>query len=284
MGSDGISDRDFLGVLLMRFDGKVAVVTGAGDGIGMAIARTLASEGAKIVVADINPESGERAAEGIVSAGGSAISLPTDVADEAQVQHMVDAAVATLGRIDILVNNAGVVGHLKVVDMDREVWDRQIAVQLTGPFLASKHVARHMIQRGGGGRIVNISSVSAVMGRVKAAAHCASKGGLTMLTKVLAMELGEFQITVNAVAPGLIDVPSQRDEKNISSSYKKRYLEELPLGRMGQPDDIARSVLFLCSDDAAWITGQLYLVDGGLMSGHYSFQGNADFTMLKGHT
>lgn len=268
----------------MSVDGKVAIVTGAGDGIGFAIARTLASQGASVVVADISEQSGARAAAAITSAGGKAMSLPTDVADESRVKHTVEQTVATYGRVDILVNNAGVVGHLMVVDMDREVWDRQIAVQLTGPFLMSKHVARHMIDRGGGGRIVNISSVSAVMGRMKLAAHCASKGGLTMLTKVLAMELGQHQVTVNAVAPGLIDVPSQRDEQNLSSSYKTRYLEELPLGRIGQPDDIAQTVLFLCSSAAAWITGQLYLVDGGLMAGHYSFQGIADFAMLKGHT
>ena len=120
------------------------------------------------------------------------------------------------------------------------------------------------------------------MGRVKGGAHCASKAGLTLLTKVLAMELGPYGITVNAVAPGLIDVPAQRDEMNLSSAYKQRYLQEVPLGRIGEPADIARNVLFLCSDDAAWISGQLHVVDGGLMAGHLSFQGVHDFTMLGG--
>jgi len=105
---------------------------------------------------------------------------------------------------------------------------------------------------------------------------------LTMLTKVLAMELGQHQITVNAVAPGLIDVRSQRDEQNVSSAYKKRYLEEVPLGRIGETSEVARIVMFLASDDAEWISGQLFVIDGGLMAGHYSFQGNQDFTMLKG--
>jgi NAD(P)-dependent dehydrogenase (short-subunit alcohol dehydrogenase family) len=121
------------------------------------------------------------------------------------------------------------------------------------------------------------------MGRIKGGPHCAAKGGLTMLTKVAAMELAEYGINVNAVAPGLIDVPAQRVEENLSSEYQNRYMQEVPLGRMGLPSDIAKMVLFLSSDEADWITGQLYLVDGGLMSGHYTFQGSHDFVMLDGH-
>lgn len=267
---------------MQRFAGKVAIVTGAGSGIGRAIAGALAAAGAAVAIADINPAAGEQAAAELAAGGARAVAIPTDVSDEAQVEQMVAATVAQLGQVDILVNNAGVVAHRLLIDMEREVWDRQLAVQLTGPFLASRHVARHLIARRAPGRIVNISSVSALMGRVKGGAHCASKAGLTLLTKVLAMELGAYGITVNAVAPGLIDVPAQRDELNLSSAYQERYLQEVPLGRIGRPEDIAATVLFLCSDEAAWVSGQLHVVDGGLMAGHLSFQGVHDFTMLNG--
>lgn len=267
---------------MSRFEGQVAIVTGAGNGIGLSIAHAYAAEGAHVVIADISESSGEKAVREIETAGGKAISVPTDVSDESQVEAMVRTVLDQLGRIDILVNNAGVVVHKSLVDLERAEWDRQLDVQLAGPFLTIKHVGRHMMERGRG-NVVNISSVSALMGRIKGGPHCAAKGGLTMLTKVAAMEFAEYGIRVNAVAPGLIDVPSQRAEENISTAYKTRYLQEVPLGRMGETADIARMVLFLTSDEADWVTGQLFLVDGGLMSGHYSFRGNHDFTLLQGH-
>ena len=268
---------------MKNFDGKVVIVTGAGNGIGLSIAHAYAAEGAYVVVADINEAAGDRAVEEVIAAGGKAISVPTDVSDEARVDSMVEKIIDKLGRIDILVNNAGITVHKLLVDLERETWDRQLGVQLTGPFLTTKHVSRHMIDRGGGGKIVNISSVASMMGRVKLGAYCVAKGGLTMLTKVAAMELAEYSVNVNAVAPGLIDVPAQRIEENLSAAYKESYMREVPLGRMGLPSDIAKMVLFLSSDESDWITGQIFMVDGGLMSGHYSFRGNPDRAMLDGH-
>jgi NAD(P)-dependent dehydrogenase (short-subunit alcohol dehydrogenase family) len=268
---------------MKRFIGKVAIVTGAGNGIGLVIANKFAAEGAKVIVADINDSAGERTAREIIDSGGTALSITTDVSDEKQVKTMVEKVLSQFGQIDVLVNNAGISVHKLLIELEREAWDRQIEVQLTGPFLTIKHVGRQMIAQGKGGKIVNISSIAAMMGRIKTGPHCASKGGLTMLTKVAAMELAKHGINVNAVAPGLIDVPAQRDEQNLSEAYKNSYMKEVPLGRMGLPSDIANMVLFLSSSEAEWITGQLFPVDGGLMSGNYSFQGTHDFTMLYGH-
>jgi len=267
---------------IMRFEQKVVIVSGAGNGIGQAIAQAFAAEGARVVVADINAAAGERAAAALVANGGHALAIATDVADEAQVERLVAMAGEHFGQIDVLVNNAGVVAHKLLLEMNRADWDRQLAVQLTGPFLLSKHAARLMIDRGTAGKIINISSVAALMGRVKGGAHCASKAGLTLLTKVLAMELGQYGLTVNAVAPGLVETKAQKEEMNLSAEYQQRYLQELPLGRVGQPDDIAKAVLFLASPDAGWISGQLHVVDGGLMAGHLSFQGVHDYTKLWG--
>jgi 3-oxoacyl-[acyl-carrier protein] reductase len=265
-----------------RFSSKVAVITGAGTGIGLAIAGRLAAEGAMVVVAEINTEAAATACATIRAAGGMAENLPVDVSDETQVARMVAEVEQRFGGIDILVNNAGVVLHKLVLDTPLPEWERQLAVQLTGPFLTSRQVAKGMVARGRGGRILNISSLSAEMGRVRGAAHCASKAGLVMLTKVLAMELAPYGITVNAVAPGLIDVPSQRDEQNISAAYRDSYIRMIPLGRLGEMEEVASLVAYLASEEARWITGQQMRVDGGTMAGHYALGEQHDHAALDG--
>ena len=266
-----------------RFDGKVVIVTGAGNGIGLCIAQTFAEDGASVVVAEVEPSAGKRAVQTITDAGGSALFVPVDVSDEEQVETMVATTVKRYGRVDILVNNAGIVVHKLLIELEREEWDRQLAVQTTGPFLTAKHVARHMIARGGPGKIINIASVAGLLGRIRCGPHCVAKAGVISLTKVLALELGQYKINVNVLAPGLIDVPYQEDEKILSTVYKNSILEMLPLGRIGQPIDIARGVQFLACSDSDWITGQVFVADGGLTAGHYNLQGLQDFTMLGGH-
>lgn len=253
-------------------DGRAAIVTGAATGIGRAIAELFLRRGVSVAIADLNAPLAERTAAELQSLG-RCIAVPTDVADEESVQSMVTTTRGAFGTVDYLVNCAGIHLHKLVVETERAEWDRQLAVQLTGPFLCSREVARDMLAHGTRGALVNIVSAAARMGRVKGSAHCASKAGLVALTQVLAMELGPHGIRVNAVGPGLIDTESQRDEAVISSAYKAAYLKEIPLGTLGESSDIAEAVAFLCSDAARWITGHTLYVDGGFLAGNLSLQG-----------
>lgn len=257
------------------FDGRTAIVTGAATGIGRAIAELFLQRGAPVVIADVNSGLAQDTASELQQIG-NCISIPTDVSDESSIIRLVERTCEELGNPHYLVNCAGIHLHKLVIETERAEWDRQLAVQLTGPFLCSREVARSMLQNETQGAIVNIVSAAARMGRVKGSAHCVSKAGLTMLTQVLAMELGPHNIRVNAVGPGLVDTESQRDEAVISSGYKQAYLKELPLARLGEPIDIAEAVLFLCSDAARWITGQTLFVDGGFLAGNLTLQGLHD--------
>jgi len=256
----------------MELQGRCAIVTGGGRGIGREIALMLASHGASITVADLDPYHGKAVAEEINSQGGSALSVRVDVSCNDQVEAMVSSSVKAFGSLYILVNNAGIGQNALVVDTTEEDWDRILTVNLKGQFLCSRDAAKVMIRQGIGGRIVNIASTAADNGRVEGAAYCASKAGVVQLTKVLAMELGAHNINVNAVSPGLTDT-TDAPNINASPAYRSAFLSQVSLGRAGQAKEIAQTVLFLASPQANFITGEVIHVDGGYSAGKLTVRG-----------
>lgn len=246
--------------LRVNLKDKVAVVTGAGRGIGQAIAFSLAEAGATLACLDINKELVDSTVGTITSKGAQAQAWVCDVSDGAQVERVVQEILKTFSRIDILVNNAGITRDNLVLRMKEEEWDAVLNVNLRGAFLMCRAVAKAMI-RAHAGRIVNIASVSGMIGNPGQANYSASKAGLIGLTRTLARELAKRNITVNAVAPGFIGT-------EMSAKLGQEVIEEIkqrtPLGRLGEPQDVADAVLFLCSDAASFITGHVLVVDGGL--------------------
>lgn len=256
-----------------RFEGKVVVVTGAASGIGRAIITAFVREGAKGVIADVDREWAGMVAQSLRSEGGEVLVCTTDVSKADQVEAMMAAVLERFGRLDIFVNNAGVGVHKEVVDLTEEDWDYQVDVQLKGAFLCSRAAARQMIKQGGAGRIINIGSGAATNARIQAAPHCASKAGVLMLTKVMALELGKYGITVNCVSPGLTDVSGVSRHGGATPEYIANHLTAMPLGRLARPEEIANMVLFLASDQAEFVTGQHIAVDGGYGAGKYNIRG-----------
>jgi NAD(P)-dependent dehydrogenase (short-subunit alcohol dehydrogenase family) len=249
--------------------GKVALVTGAGGGIGAACARALAREGAAVALADIDLAAARREADAIVAEGGRAIALAVDMADEASVIAMVEAAVDQLGALDILHNNAADTRLSGTRDMpvervDTEVWDAILRVNLRGAMIASRAAIPHLRRRGGGA-IVNTSSGAALAGGLSHSAYSASKAALHSLTQSIATQHGKEGIRCNAIAPGLIVTPATRDSY-ASSEVGEIMLRHHLTPRLGRPEDIAAAVVFLASDEAAFITGQVICVDGGLLA------------------
>ena len=254
----------------MNLSGKSAIVTGAASGIGREIALTLAANGAQVTVADINPEGAASVAGQIAESGGMAGVAQVDVTDSEKVNSMVEAATSAFGSLDILVNVAGFGFNSRIVDMREEDWDLVLGVNLKGQFLCCRAAARRMIEQGQGGRIVNIASTAANNARYEGGAYCAAKAGVVQLTKVLALELGEYGITVNAVGPGFTETPATVES---SDEYRSNFLAQVPAGRSGRTSDIANAVLFLASPLAEYVNGQAIYVDGGYSAGKLTVRG-----------
>jgi NAD(P)-dependent dehydrogenase (short-subunit alcohol dehydrogenase family) len=242
----------------VKLANQVAIVTGAGRNIGEEISNTLASEGAKVAVVDLDKGRGDRVAAEIVKTGGEAAAFIADVAFEADIARVLAAVVERWGRVDILVNNAAISDNKNILDITKEQWDAVIAVTLTGPFLMSQHVARRMVAQGSGGKIVNVGSTSGFLGRSRAVAYAAAKGGVVNLTRAMAVQLAPHKIRVNGVVPNKIGSPVGKDEFDPT-----RPVVNL-VGRPGVPLDMARAVLFLVSDDSEFIAGNMLFVDGGV--------------------
>jgi 3-oxoacyl-[acyl-carrier protein] reductase len=243
---------------MQRFVGKTAVVTGAGNGIGAATALRIAAEGAAVVVADIEADNVEATCRKITAAGGKAVACHTDIRDPKQVEALFAAARNAFGPAGVLINTAGVGAQRHVLDTSLETLAEMYDVNVKGTFLCTQAGARDMIKLGGG-RIVNFSSHSGLLGSSGRAAYAASKGGVIAMTRVMAVDLAQHGITVNAIAPGPIAVPRQKH----NAERRDAWMKALPLGRYGTPEDVAGAALFLASDDAAYITGQTLAVDGG---------------------
>jgi NAD(P)-dependent dehydrogenase (short-subunit alcohol dehydrogenase family) len=245
---------------MKRLEQRTALVTGAGQGIGRAIARGFAREGASIVIADLNEESARTVKNEIEAGGGRALAIRTDVSNEISVQAMAKESLAEFGKIDILVNNAGIFPTSSVEEMSEEDWDRVIGTNLVGAFLCAKAVVPKFLEQGSG-RIISLTSGRAFQGAKNGAHYAASKAGIIGFSKSLALELASHGITVNVICPGITDTAQPRGHQTEEEMYAQG--QRIPLGRIGQPEDLVGPAVFLASGAAAFVTGQTILVNGG---------------------
>ncbi len=249
----------------MRLKSKVAIVTGAGSGIGEATALTFAKEGARVTVADVADSAGNDTVEQIRAAGGDAIYVHTDVTSASDIQGMVSATISNYGKLDVLFNNAGIAMRLAVADLPEDDWDRCIDINLKGAYLGSKYAIPAMIANGGGS-IINTASIYGIVGGPNRAAYVASKGGIVNLTRGMALDYAETNIRVNCICPGYTDTPIIRNIVETPAKYKA-LADQHPLGRLAQPLDIAYGALYLASDESAFVTGIALPIDGGYTAG-----------------
>jgi NAD(P)-dependent dehydrogenase (short-subunit alcohol dehydrogenase family) len=249
-----------------KLDGKVALVTGGGMGIGRAITTLFVKEGAKVMVADYAPEGGEETVGMAKKAGGDASFVKADVSKAADVENMVKATVDKYGKLDILINNAGVMQVMTPThETPDETWDRVININLKGVFLGIKYAIPEML-KGGGGVVVNAASVAGLVGMAGAPAYCASKGGVVQLTKVAALDYATQNIRVNCICPGVIWTPMVEAITGDNEQAIAQFTAMEPVGRMGKPEEVAQLYLFLASDDSSFITGAAVPVDGAFVA------------------
>lgn len=246
----------------MSLSGKVAIITGAARGIGRACAERFAREGAKVVVADIDQARGQETAAAISEGGSETLFVACDVGDSVQVSGLITASVDAFGALDVLVNSAGILHNSDFLDVTEEDFDHVLRVNLKGPLLVGQAVARQLIDQGRGGAIVNLSSVGAVLAAPFQAAYNVSKGGVAQLTRVMALSLAPHGIRVNAVGPGTIGTDMTNDFLE-DVALRRQILSRTPLGRVGDPAEVAAVVVFLASEEASYITGQTVYCDGG---------------------
>lgn len=250
----------------MKLQNRVAIVTGAAQGIGQAIAKGLANEGAAVVIADLQQEKAQETATSINKDGGRALALPVDVIRPADISAMVDQTVAHFGQIDILINNAGILIVKSFLEMTEADWDRQIDINLKSAFFATQKVAQAMIRANRGGKIVNVASTSAfTASTIPTVPYDISKAGVRMLTMSSAVQLARYGISVNAIAPGTIDTDLARSALEPEKLDKFGKIR-IPRGRLGQPQDLVGAVVFLCSDDSDYVLGHTLVVDGGWLA------------------
>ncbi len=243
--------------------GQTAIITGGGSGIGAGIARAFGALGASVVLADVEPEPAQEVLSALEAAGAPALLVEVDVRDAAQVDALVEQTAARFGGVDVLVNSAGVGTLSSIVDMIEEEWDWVLGVNLKGTFLCTRAVARWWLRTGRRGKIINLSSINQAVPLAGEAHYCASKGGVWMFTRAAALELAPYGIQVNAIAPAMIETPMM-EEVSVVPELHAAHLKQVPFGRFGRPEDVARVAAFLASPWSSWITGASIPVDGGM--------------------